>query len=215
MDSCHRKIISQYTHTSQATPAELGAHIPSKSLHIRSLCNGLSHIKLDLRYVIHALRAFDDVDFIEQIDTTAHKLTSATIFLAGFLDGLVMLDNEEPSRSMDFQKTPFQTIELRELQEGIKSLKSFKIGGQETYADFWTIANYWKHYYPFHPPRSHFDRYGINDFAINFGNNSESGPLMRDLIVPTFNAACKIAKTLAKHMECDEIFYERLSDLDF
>ena len=211
----YKSLLSLYSHNFQAKPQDLGKHIPSKLLHIKGLCFRLLEIQCDLRYVKHALGSYDDEEFDYYSNAIAHKMTSSTVLLGGVLDGLVFVGlppNVEPTRAMSFQHTQFLNANLNRIQEDIKALRSFKEESQSQFADFWTISDFWKHYYPFHPPRSEFTRHRIRDFEINIGE-CNSGPIMHDLIIPTFNLACEIAVQLARDNFLEERYYIDLTSV--
>ena len=178
----------------QAKPKELIPKISSRLLHIRSLCSGLKNIKDHLVVVLDALRRCDDSEWCLYEDKIAHKLTAGTILLAGILDGLVVCaGNHVIDKSTSFYTSNLHRPDLVTLQDEIKALSS----GSSRYADFWTIVNFWKHYYPYQPRPSQFTREQVRDFSVNIGEGKSTGPILHDLIVPTFNRACKIAIAIA------------------
>ena len=125
-----------------------------------------------------------------------------TMFLGGILDGMVILEaamcGQEPTLSMSFECSTFNNVELRSIQEETKKLKSTEHDGQALYADFWTLSNFWKHYFPYQPRPSLFDGDGgVIDFKVALGNSCMSGPVLHDLLVPTFNNACRIMSLIA------------------
>jgi hypothetical protein len=90
---------------------------------------------------------------------------------------------------------------------------------QDMYLDFFSVTNFWKHYMPLPPRPKFFERQRIFDFQLEFGgagvtiddrtakvraNNSGratqcecSGPVIHDLLIPTYNAACDLLHILA------------------
>jgi len=200
----YNKILNFYFHDNiQAKPVQLSHHVPSRILHIRALCSGLFHVKRNLIYVLDALLRFDDIEWALYEDKVAHELTSGTILLAGILDGLIMcyLFNSPTliQRSTSFCTTDFQRPDLRKIQQRIQDLKSFSNSAR--HANFWTISDFWKHYYPYLPRPSIFALQGVRDFAINIGDGNLTGPILFDLIVPVYNGACDIALAIAAEEE--------------
>ena len=195
----------------QAKPSDLALKIPSPRLHFRSLANALGHIRSNLAFVMHALQRWEDHEWPTVEDTVARELSSATMFLGGVLDGMVILEaglsGAQPAASMSFERTTFGDARLRTAQDAAKALKSSGQDGQPMYADFWTLANFWKHYFPYQPRPSVFERFGgVKDISVALGDGSNSGPVMRDLLVPTFNHACSMMRIVAPMLhECFEV----------
>ena len=189
----------------QARPTDLGQTIASRLLHLRSLTGGLRHARSGITYVLDALSRWDDSEWTLVEDTVARELSSATMFLAGVLDGLVILDQEGAAdRTTSFTRTLFASQQARDIQEGLRELRSIADSGQEAYADFWTLADFWKHYFPYQPRPIRFTRSGVRDFQIQLTTDAKSGPVLKDLIVPVFNGACQICSLLAASVGLDE-----------
>ena len=209
----YNKILNFYFDDTQAKPVQLS--LPSRILHIRALCSGLFHVKQDLIFVLDSLQRFDDdSEWGLYEDKVAHELTAGTIILAGILDGLIMcyLFHNTPDRSTSFCNTAFQRPDLRKIQQSINDLKSMSTSGSclssggpssgsrcagSRAANFWTISDFWKHYYPYLPRPSNFTVQRVRDFALNIGDGHLTGPVLLDLIVPAFNGACDIALAIA------------------
>jgi hypothetical protein len=195
----------------QARAQDLALHIPSPRLHFRSLANALQHVRNSLAYVLDALQRWDDAEWQAVEDTVARELSSGTMFLGGILDGLVILEaslsgaaaaaGRAPTAAMSamsFERTPFGLAPLRALQDAAKGLRSCERPDQARYADFWTLVNFWKHYFPYQPRPSVFVRHGgARDIRVALGGGCDSGPVLRDLLVPTFNLACDMMRALA------------------
>lgn len=154
-------------------------------LHFRSLENALRHVRGGLAYVADALRRWDVDEWPLVEDAVARELSASTMFLGGVLGGMVILEatlsGQEPTASMSFERTRFQgSAELRAAQEEARDLKSSALDGQPLYADFWTLVNFWKHYFPYQPRPSVFERCGgARDFGVALGGGCNSGPVMR------------------------------------
>ena len=102
-------------------------------------------------------------------------------------------------RGYDFCHKDTHDPSLRNTQENMKGLKSFEENHCSQYADFWTVADFWKYYFPCQSLPKRFTRINIRDFDIQLGNNN-SGPVLHDLIVPIFNGAATIVRRLG-HMQ--------------
>lgn len=212
-------------HCRRATPAsalplQVGAagvalHIPGKAMHMRALCGGLASVRNSLIYVKSMLEDSDMEWGIVQ-DTVARELTKSSMFLGGVLDGCVIAAlpsrsngfDAAPTRAMSFKGTMFQDEILRGIQDDIIDLRSFASEGQEEQADLWTVINFWKHYFPYKPLPQSFTR-SRRDFQLVLGgdpaerdpspnpsNRHLSGPVVHDLLIPAFNAACRITDRL-------------------
>ncbi len=185
-------------------------HARAADLHLRLLNNALRFTYNSLMYVLYALRQWNDEEWPLVEDTVAQHLATGTMFLGGMLDGLVIAalpPHQPPTTSMSFERTAFQDAKLRELQLFAHELRSALHANQSVYADFWTLNNFWKHYFPFQPRPSVFERSGnVRDFCVALGGTERgccSGPVLRDLVVPTYNLAVDMLEVLcAQHNEC-------------
>ena len=111
------------------------------------------------------LSRWDDSEWPLAEGTVARELSSATMFLAGVLDGLVILDQRDGAdRKRSFTRTPFVSQQARDIQEGLRELRSVADGDQEAYADFWTLADFWRLCFPFRPRPIQFAQSGVRDF---------------------------------------------------
>jgi hypothetical protein len=188
----------------QAQPCDQALKIPSPRLHFRSLAKALGHIRSNLAFVMHALQRWEDDEWPTVEDTVARELCSATTFLGGVLEGMAILEaglsGAQPAAGMSFD------ARLRTAQDAAKALKS---SGQEggMYVDFWTLADFWRRYFPYQPRPSVFERDGgVKDISVALGDGSNSGPVMRGLLVPTFNHACSMMRIVAPRLrECFEV----------
>lgn len=71
---------------------------------------------------------------------------------------------------------------------------------QPVHADVWSLVNFWKHYFPYQPRPSVFERSGCRDFKVALGDGLFSGPILSDLIVPAFNAVCGIMRHISARL---------------
>lgn len=185
----------------QARPCDMALKIPSKNLHFRSLANAMGHVRLNLAYVLDALQRWDDSEWPLVEDTVARELSAGTIFMGGIMDGIVILempDGQLPTPNMSFERHPFNDLTIRAAQESAKHLRSMISANQPKHADIWTLVNFWKHYLPYQPRPSVFDRSGnVRDFMLALGDGNFSGPIITDLIVPTFNTVCSIMRHIS------------------
>ena len=186
----------------QAHPREL-SRVTGSLLHFRALNNALNCARSDISYVRHALETVDIEDWQKIEDTVAANLSSATLRLAGALDGMIILANKladpkfVPQSDMSFTRTQFIDIHLRSIQERMKVCRSvFDPLVSVQYADFWTVSDFWKHYFPYQPRPSHFTRDNLRDFQVELGNCA-SGPIMHDVIYPIFNGAADLLHHIA------------------
>jgi hypothetical protein len=219
----------------QVPPDVLAVRIPGHKMHLKALASGLRHVRSSIGYIVHMLNSGEEWSMDVQ-DTVARELSSATMFLSGILDGLLLLelmksDTYGDHTRVDFQHTRFSTSLLRDEQLGALSKRSPSMPHiddnttheQCFYVDFWSVANFWKHYFPYQPKPSWFDRQRVCDICIHFGGtgvsiidgkarrdcqknssmsrnhapSEKSGPILRDLIIPVFNHACRIVHILA------------------
>jgi hypothetical protein len=211
----------------QARAYELATGLPGKVMHVRSLCNGLGYVRSSLLYVQNVLDE-EDIPWALVEDTVARELTMSSMFLAGVLDACVIAELPPyeyvngievpllPNDKMSFARTPFRDATLRSIQAGVNGLRSTSVREQNepttsdvlgnhplvdgTTASFWTLVNFWKHYFPYQPQPSEFTqgrRYPIRDFKLTLNaNGATSGPVVHDLLIPVFNAACSITNRL-------------------
>jgi hypothetical protein len=129
-------------------------------------------------------------DYVQ--DTVACELSKASMFLGGILDGCIIAECQGSS----FFDTHFKDAELRYIQEKVINLYSKEREDQEVYANLSTLINFWKNYLPYKPLPIEFDvgqKLTLCDLQIVLsGDGALSGPIMHDILIPTFNAACNI-----------------------
>lgn len=112
-------------------------------------------------------------------------------------------------KNTTFCRAYFHRPDLVTIQSQMKeyvSCSSNNLDSQKL-ADFWTIVNYWKHYYPFLPRPSDFTIQNVRDFKINIGEGNETSPILKDLIIPIFNGACKNAQIIATEEMLEETHF--------
>ena len=202
MDPYFERLVTEYSHRfdePQASPLDLASHLPGRAAHLRSIAFGLRSVRLDISYVLRQLEYFGSEDMRSyDEDTLCVGLTRATVILEGLLDALVFCQLDagvEPTRRMSFKTTWLGAADIREHQERIIALRSHAESNRVSYADFWTIADFWKHYIPYHPRSVVFDKPGVVDIQVHLGSGL-SGPVVRGLIVPVYNHACSIVEIL-------------------
>jgi hypothetical protein len=188
---------------SQVRAEVLALKLPGKAMHVRALCSGLSSVRSSLLYVKNRLEGDTPWQLVQ--DTVARELTMSSMFLSGILDGCVIAEldpGRPPTRHMSFAATPFQDGDLRAIQEEVAGLRSVEEADQEAQADFWTVVNFWKHYLPYQPLPITFTcgrLHALRDFQLVLTGDGESlsGPVVHDLLIPVFNAACRITDRLS------------------
>jgi hypothetical protein len=196
--------------------------LPGPRLHFRALASALLHARASLEYVLDALRRWDDAGWPAVQDTVARELAAGTMFLAGALDGMVLLEAALfprgggggsgggsgewwPASSASFERTLFGHAALRPLQAAVKGLRSGALAGQARSADFWALAGFWRHGFPYRPHPCVFGARhgGVRDVGVPLGGGCASGPVLRDLLVPAFNLACGMMRVLAALVQED------------
>jgi hypothetical protein len=190
----------------QAQPTELALKLPGKDMHMRALCCGLTSVRTSLLYVKNQLEDWD-VQWELVQDAVARELTIASMLMGGILDGCVIAElqpprpDDPPLKLMSFSRTLFTLPKLRDIQEEVNSLRSGEKHEQEIQASLWTVVNFWKHYLPYKPLPTKFTSgrlHPLRDFQLVLSGNGDarSGPVMHDLLIPAFNAACRITHEL-------------------
>ena len=209
----YEKIFNLYLR--QANPVDLSKALPGKVLHVKSIATGLRDIKTDVCSCMHALQYFFSGDtHCYYQETVSKKLTSSTVLLEGLLDALVICalpEDRQPSRRMNFRvQDAFENPRLCRIRDRVKNLKSFSETNRSSYADLWTIANFWKHYLPCLPLPKEFPN-GQIDFQIELGLG-KSGPILHDLVVPAFNDACEMVAIIGQElgMEKEDYIVEKI-----
>ena len=86
---------------------------------------------------------------------------------------------------------------MKKLQDSMKAYKSSSRPEIGAFADFWALADFWKHYYPFLPLPEAFSKQRVRDFKVGLGLGEYSGPVLHDLIIPVYNGAIGIAERFA------------------
>lgn len=207
MDTYDRQLVSLFFSPSQATPQQIAQRKPGRRLHLIALITSLWNLLPSIQYVVWALENVRDEDWMDVKDTFGYHLSTFTVMLEGILDAFIIAalqDHTPPTRNMSFTTTSFDDVELRRIQERMKSLKSERIPGQHVWADFWSIANFWKHYMPFLNRPSEFSVQHVRDVCIEFGDFS-SGPVIIDLVIPIYNGACDIVTRMASVYHVNEV----------
>eukprot|EP00798_Chlamydomonas_sp_ICE-L_P028523 gene28523-biopygen32448 len=203
--------------------AAVALHLPGKAMHVRALCGGLKSIRSSLLYIKSMLED-EDIRWELVQDTVARELTMSTMLLGGLLDGCVIAELPSrpndfpavPTSSMSFQTTMFQDDLLRNIQADVLSLRFFNQQSavecidavQEVQASLWTVINFWKHFLPYQPRALYIERgrrHARRDFQLVLCANKMllSGPVVHDLLIPAYNAACRITHRLLEMYKVD------------
>jgi len=200
-------------HFPQATAVEIArASLPGPLLHLRSLCNALRRSRARLQYARESL-SLEDHDFVQIEDTVAGALSDGVVGLEGAMDGFVMLDQPDQAdltHGLSFRGTHLTSQQMRAKQDELIDLKSSQWPGQGAYVDFWAVADFWKHYMPYQPRPAIFIRQNVKDYELQLGNNSKSGPIFTDLIIPIFNGVVEIARAFALRHSLDDSYLPQL-----
>ena len=190
---------------SQARPVDLSSRLPGKKLHLKSIASGLRRVRLNLMYCTQSLQYYFSADrHAYDEDAVSYTLRLLTVQLEGLLDGLIIcgLNTEtSPDQTMSFQRTPFTNQRLLDIQTAVKGLHSAHSTNTTSYANFWTIANFWRHYFPCSPRPIEIGN--LLDFEIDLRDGGKSGPLIHDLILPTFNHTCSIVGIVGVQLGMD------------
>ena len=207
MDKYDRQLIDLFFPRSHASPKQIAQRTPGRKLHLIAIITSLGNLRPSIQNVVWSLQNVTDENWMTVKDTFGHYLSTFTVMLEGILDAFIIAalpDDIASTRYMSFTTTSFDDLELRRIQERMKALKSENNAGQLVWADFWGIANFWKHYMPFIDRPSFFHRQAIRDVRVEFGDFS-SGPVIHDLVIPIFNHACDIAKRMASLHQVIEV----------
>lgn len=200
----------------QVTPCELATiGIHSRQLHLKALINSFDQVYDGLVWTKHLLVLYS-FPFNDDMKPTHHDefakyLTTSVILLEGLLDGLMILDKGRPSRNVTFQNSRFKTSPvLLLIQQQMLELKS--VGeGSEIYTDFWSIANFWKHYFPYMMLPTSKDARLIHDVYVPLSEVITSGPLMYDIFVPMYNCTRALLLEMCKHLKVNEPIADELT----
>jgi hypothetical protein len=196
----------------------------AKALHVRSLCDALETVRNALSYVWLQLAPAGDSHWSLVQDRVAQDLAVSTAFLSGVLDGCVLASMQSTDAGAGashlFSSTPFRHEELRAIQAEIGRLRSKPCGCSDAAGtDFFMLADFWRRHPPYKPvPSSVYVMKGIIGDAVfcrdlkvalapgapgGDDESATSGPIMRQLLIPTFNCACRIADVLLEMYEVD------------
>lgn len=142
--------------------------LPSLEIHLLSIKKLLNSVDHYIKYIQDAIRRWDDDEWRHVEDIVSEYLLNSVMTLDGILDSMVILDvrrsGVKPVSSMSFKHTLFMNSTLRMMQSAYKNL----------YADFSSLAQFWKHYFPYRQTR---------DLRVN------GDPVFEDVIVPVYNLA--------------------------
>jgi len=221
---CDRTLIRSFLMPDQVGADILAQQIPGAALHLKSLDAAMSQVKTLLHFVSSDLQT-DDWEITKQENYGFH-LSAGCSMLAGALDGMIIFEKlslgESNLGKLSFTQTKFSCEEAAIAQKQVKDLRSPRepvCKSQDLYVDFFSVTNFWKHYMPIPPLPKYFPQDQVFDFQLEFGgigitveNNLKvrasvtgmattlrgTGPIMHDLLMPAYDAACTILHILAK-----------------
>ena len=204
----YAKVFNLYVRT-RDSPVDDSKVLSGKVIHLKSIAKGLRDIQSDVTYSMNALQYFFSGDkHCYYQESVSNKLTTSAIRFEGLLDALVICALPEgtlPSTKMNFRVQDFENPRLSTIQDRIKNLKSYSETNHRSYADLWTLAEFWKRCLPCPPVPTEFPNRRV-DFQIELGLG-KSGPILRDLIVPAFNYACDMVSILGQEFGMDKDDY--------
>ena len=199
----------------QVSPCELATvGIHSRQLHLKALINSFDQVWEGMVWAKHllVLYAYPFNDSIQPThhDEFAKHLTTSVILLEGLLDGLMILDKTHPSRRITFQNSRFETSSvMRLIQIQMLGLKS--VGkGSELYTDFWSIANFWKHYFPYTLLPTSKGARVLHDVYVPLDEVVTTGPLMYDIFIPMYNCTQALLHEMSKKLAVNEPIADEL-----
>lgn len=143
------------------------------------------------------------------------KLMTSSILLEGLLDGLCILvqelhsDSDELAVPASFCTTDFPYPEMASIQQEMRNVRSNHPDGL-LYVNFWTMVEYWKHYYPHTMLPSRIGRCKDYCIKLGLGDQDTSGPIMKDIILPTFNATRQLLLLLKAKLGTDDAIPDAL-----
>ena len=189
-------------------------------LHLKALIHSFNNVWYGLYWTKHSLMLYTfpeaatsdtDTDYHE---TFAHELVTSVVLLQGLLDGLMIL-SEGAAPDVNFHSRNFCDHKMRDIRKQMMMLKS--VGDEtrpELYADFWGIANFWKHYFPYTLLPTCRGSRSIHDVYVKLGDNIVSGPLMHDLFVPMYNLTRKLLDRMSIFLALNEKIEDSLTWFD-
>jgi hypothetical protein len=166
--------------------------------HLKSLIVGLRHAQSGILYVLDALTRWEDCEWALVESTVARELSTAMNFLTGVVEGLLILDRQVRASGL-ITRGESTSDRASEIQRELRGLRSSAESGERVELDFWTLADFWRHYFPCAPKPSQF-RGAMRDLQIQISDDAMSGPLLRNLIIPAFNSAYQICCLMGESM---------------
>jgi len=159
------------------------------STHFQSLVAAFQRVRDGLACTLRILDDFEgDWPFYDP-KQAIEKLMTSSILLEGLLDGLIILMRPDATPPTSFCTTDVLDSDMASIQQEMRDVRS-RHPDCALYLDFWTAVDYWKHYYPHTALPTKISGQKTADYIIRFGrgDHDTSGPIMKGLIVPTFNA---------------------------
>ena len=201
----------------QVSPCNLAkVNIPSQQVHLKALINSFNHVWDGMFDTKHMLM----LSMFPLSDETNHEqftsdLVSSVLRLQGLLDGLMILWHG-PDSNITFYSRSFRDHKMDHIREQMLALKTVPGTSNESthtelYADFWSIANLWKHYFPYTLlPKCKGTRL-LHDVYVNLDETQESGPLMYDIFVPMYNLTRQLLEHASLLYAVDEYIEDDLT----
>ena len=184
----------------------------SRAIHISSINAGLMRAKYGVLSLCEWLGHFDLPMWEHAQNTLTRDMSSCIMHLRAALDALVLVEHPgPPDARISFTRMSFDDPEMRALQDLIKGLRCEcprpgprpgTVPGETRYIDFMGLTDFWM----VCPPTRLCERMfpnGHRDIAIDLtldfdDRTTSSGPLLRDLLVPAFDAAAELVRLVAK-----------------
>jgi len=185
---------------------------------INSLDAALRQVKNLFRYIVVSLGKGKD-RFTNYQKGVGFHLAAGCSMLAGVLDGMAFLDHDDSCTAADninvaFNSMTFSSPDAAEVQKRIQNLRSpRKASENQAHADFFKIAEFWNKFMPLLPVCHYFPERRLYDLRLELNDdgfeNAESatcdfsGPIVHDLLIPTYDGACNILHILAEQRGVD------------
>ena len=171
--------------------------IHNKASHVRAINEALMIVREELLFVRNGLVIYNSDCYLKEYfnNRMSSTLARATALLVGHLDAMIICASEtEPASDMSFKTYFFQDESLFKIQQELLGLRCPK--NEENSIDFFCVANFWKHYFPYNNLPSQVDGSTVADYFITMDSDQKYGGIVQDLIIPMFNGARDILEIL-------------------